>query len=137
MFADQEAAVALVNGGSVEHNWTVLEAGTTIGSESEFEESMVLDIGSEYLFIVAPSMLVMAVGIVLGRGFDGAGNTVPAMVINLITLWGVEVGLAFVLSRWVGMGATGVWWGRAASGLANGLLFAFWFKRGKWKLKVK
>jgi Na+-driven multidrug efflux pump len=78
----------------------------------------------------------MAVGIVLGRGFDGAGNTVPAMAINLITLWGVEVGLAFVLSRWAGMGATGVWWGRAAAGLANGLLFAVWFKRGKWKLKV-
>ena len=43
VFADQEAAVALVNDGSVEHNWTVLEAGTTIGSESEFEESMVLE----------------------------------------------------------------------------------------------
>ena len=43
VFADQDAAVALVNDGSVEHNWTVLEAGTTIGSESEFEESMVLE----------------------------------------------------------------------------------------------
>ena len=96
----------------------------------------VLDIGANYLLIVAPSLLAMAVGIVLGRGFDGAGNTVPAMVINLITLWGVEVGLAFVLSRWAGMGASGVWWGRAASGLANGLLFAIWFKRGKWKLKI-
>jgi putative MATE family efflux protein len=96
----------------------------------------VLDIGTDYLLIIAPSLLAMAVGIVLGRGFDGAGNTVPAMVVNLITLWGVEVGLAFVLSRWVGMGASGVWWGRAAAGLANGLLFAIWFKRGKWKLKV-
>jgi putative MATE family efflux protein len=96
----------------------------------------VLAIGSDYLLIVAPSLLVMAIGIVLGRGFDGAGNTVPAMVINLITLWGIEVGLAFVFSRWAGMGATGVWWGRAAAGLANGLFFAVWFKRGKWKLKV-
>ena len=42
VFADQEATVNLVNDGSVDHNWTVLEAGTTIASESEFDESMVL-----------------------------------------------------------------------------------------------
>ena len=95
----------------------------------------VIDLGSEYLYIVAPSLLFMAVGIVLARGFDGAGNTVPAMVINLITLWGVEVGAAFVLSRWLGLGATGVWCGRALAGVANGLLFAIWFRRGKWKLQ--
>jgi putative MATE family efflux protein len=93
----------------------------------------VLDLGVEYLRIVAPSLLPMAVGIVLGRGFDGAGNTVPAMMVNLISLWVVEVGIAFVLSRWVGLGATGVWWGRSIAGLANGLLFAVWFRRGKWK----
>jgi putative MATE family efflux protein len=95
----------------------------------------VLEIGTAYLQIVAPSLLAMAAGIVLGRGFDGAGNTVPAMVVNLITLWGVEVGFAYVLSRWLGMGATGVWWGRSMAGFANGLLFAVWFRRGKWKEK--
>jgi len=93
----------------------------------------VVDLGSEYLYIVAPSLLAMAIGIVLARGFDGAGNTVPAMVVNLITLWGVEVGAAYVLSRWLGMGATGVWWGRSLAGLANGLLFVLWFRRGRWK----
>ena len=43
VLADQEATVTLVNDGSVEHNWTVLEAGTTIGAESEFDEGMVLE----------------------------------------------------------------------------------------------
>jgi putative MATE family efflux protein len=95
----------------------------------------VMDLGTEYLYIVAPSLIAMAVGIVLGRGFDGAGNTVPAMVVNLISLWCVEVGFAYVLSRWIGLGATGVWWGRSMAGFANGLLFAFWFRRGKWKEK--
>ncbi len=113
-----------------------LSARPLIGFFIQDASDEVLDIGVDYLLIIAPSLLAMAVGIVLGRGFDGAGNTVPAMVVNLITLWGVEVGLAFVLSRWAGMGASGVWWGRAAAGLANGLLFAIWFKRGKWKLKI-
>jgi Na+-driven multidrug efflux pump len=89
--------------------------------------------GVEFARIVSLSMVFSAVGVVLGRGFDGAGNTVPAMAINLLTLWGLEVPVAFALSRWVGLGAMGVWWGRAAANVVNGLVFALWFRRGKWK----
>ena len=93
----------------------------------------VVAFGGECVRIVAWSMIASAAGVVLARGFDGAGNTVPAMAINLLTLWGMELPLAFGLSRWLGLGATGVWWGRALANLANGLLFALWFRRGKWK----
>jgi len=89
--------------------------------------------GTECLRVVAWSLVANSVGVVLARGFDGAGNTVPAMAINLLTLWGMEAPLAFGLSRWVGLGTTGVWWGRAVANVANGLLFAAWFLRGKWK----
>ncbi len=37
------------------------------------------------------------------------------------------------LARWIGLGVTGVWWGRALSNLLNGFLFALWFRRGHWK----
>ena len=93
----------------------------------------VVTFGSECVRIVAWSMIASSVGVVLARGFDGAGNTVPAMSVNLITLWGMEIPIAFGLSRWLGLGATGVWLGRAMANLANGLFFAFWFRRGGWK----
>jgi putative MATE family efflux protein len=93
----------------------------------------VVAFGSECVRIVAWSIVASSVGVVLARGFDGAGNTVPAMSVNLITLWGMEIPIAFGLSRWLGLGATGVWWGRAMANLANGLFFAFWFRRGGWK----
>jgi putative MATE family efflux protein len=93
----------------------------------------VVALGSECLRIVAWSMVLSSVGVVLARSFDGAGNTVPAMAINLLTLWCMEVPVAFGLSRWLGLGVTGVWWGRAIANLANGLLFALWFRRGRWK----
>jgi putative MATE family efflux protein len=111
----------------------VLSASALISFFVKDATAEVLDLGVEYLYIVAPSLLTMAVGIVLARGFDGAGNTVPAMVINLITLWGIEVGFAYVLSRHAGLGVTGVWLGRAAAGIGNGVIFAAWFRRGKWK----
>jgi Na+-driven multidrug efflux pump len=71
--------------------------------------------------------------VVLARSLDGAGNTMPAVGINLLSLWGVEVALAWVLSRGLGWGVTGVWWGRTAANLANGWLFGLWFRRGRWK----
>jgi len=95
----------------------------------------VVAMGTECARIVAWSLIASAVGVVLARGFDGAGNTVPAMAINLLSLWGMEVPIAYGLSRWLGLGVTGVWWGRAVANLANGLLFAFWFRRGRWKQK--
>jgi len=93
----------------------------------------VVALGTECLRVVAWSMVFSAVGVVLARGFDGAGNTVPAMTVNLLTLWVLEVPLAFGLSRWLALGVTGVWWGRAIANVGNGLLFAAWFRRGRWK----
>jgi putative MATE family efflux protein len=93
----------------------------------------VVAIGTECVRVVAWSMGASAGGVVLARGFDGAGNTVPAMSINLLTLWGMELPVAIGLSQWLGFGVNGVWWGRAVANLANGLLFAIWFRRGKWK----
>ena len=72
-------------------------------------------------------------GVVLARSFGGAGNTVPPMAVNLISLWGIEVAVAFGLSRGLGWGITGIWWGRALANLANGLLLGLWFRLGKWK----
>jgi putative MATE family efflux protein len=93
----------------------------------------VVAFGTDCLRIVAPSLVASALGVVLARGFDGAGDTVPAMAVNLLTLWGLEVPVAYGLSRWLGLGLTGVWWGRAVANLANGLLFAIWFRLGRWK----
>jgi putative MATE family efflux protein len=95
----------------------------------------VVEIGADVLRIVAPSMILSAVGVVLARSFDGAGNTFPAMVVNLLTLWGMEVPLAYGLARWANLGLHGVWVGRAVANLANGALFVFWFRLGRWKRK--
>jgi putative MATE family efflux protein len=95
----------------------------------------VVDIGAECLRIVAPSLIFSAVGVVLARALDGAGNTMPAMFVNLLTLWGMEAPLSYGLAQWTGLGITGIWFGRALANLANGSLFAFWFRLGRWKRK--
>jgi putative MATE family efflux protein len=93
----------------------------------------VIDFGSQCLRIVVPTQIIYIVGIVLGRGFIGAGDTVPAMTVNLLTLWGVEVPLSYMLSQLFGMDLTGIWFGISTANLSNGLLFAYWFRKGRWK----
>jgi putative MATE family efflux protein len=95
----------------------------------------VVNTGAECLRIVAPSLVVSAVGVVLARAFDGAGNTMPAMFVNLLTLWGMETPLSYGLAQWTGLGITGVWAGRGIANVANGLFFALWFRLGRWKRK--
>jgi putative MATE family efflux protein len=96
----------------------------------------VVAIGSACLRIVVPTQLLYVVGIVLGRGFIGAGNTVPAMMVNLLTLWGVEVPLTYALSQWLGLDLTGVWVGISLANASNGLLYIYWFRKGRWKQQV-
>jgi putative MATE family efflux protein len=93
----------------------------------------VVGIGAACIRIITFSLVFDGIGFVLGRGLDGAGNTQPSAVVNLLTLWGVQLPLAFALSQWLGFGLTGIWIGRALANVSNGLLYAMWFRRGKWK----
>jgi putative MATE family efflux protein len=93
----------------------------------------VVAFGSACLRTVSLSLIASAIGIVLARAFDGAGDTVPAAVVNLTSLWGVEVVLSFALARGLGLGTDGIWMGRAAANTVNGLMFAIWFRLGRWK----
>jgi Na+-driven multidrug efflux pump len=95
----------------------------------------VVEHGAECLRLVAWSEVASAVGVVLARSFGGAGNTMPPMAANLVSLWGLEVAAAFGLSQGLGWGIIGVWWGRTLANLANGSLLALWFQRGRWKHK--
>jgi putative MATE family efflux protein len=93
----------------------------------------VVALGAEALRIFAIGYVFSALGSVMARAFDGAGNTVPAMVINLFTLWGIQIPLAWILSQVIGWGTVGLWAGISTANVANGLIFALWFKRGRWK----
>jgi Na+-driven multidrug efflux pump len=93
----------------------------------------VVAIGTTCIRIIAFSLVLDGIGIVLGRSMDGAGNTVPTAVVNLVTLWGLQLPVASALSQWLGFGLVGIWVGRAVANAANGLLLGAWFLRGKWK----
>ena len=97
------------------------------------DDPAVIAVSVDYLRLVSPFYIFAAMGIILGRSMNGAGDTVPTMVIAILTLWGIQVPLAYALARAFEPATTGVWWSIAISNTLNGLLTAAWFTVGRWK----
>lgn len=95
----------------------------------------VAEVAVRAIRVVAIGYAFSAVGVVMGRALDGAGNTVPAMLVNLFTLWGVQVPVGFLLSQFTPLRLDGVWVGWGLASIANSLAMAYWFHRGGWKTK--
>ena len=98
-------------------------------------ERGVIAAGTDMLRITAPALIFAAVGITLGRSVNGAGETVVPMIISLIGLWGVQVPLAWYLSRVPSLGEHGLYWANVAAGLVHAAGISVYFYSGHWKKK--
>lgn len=97
----------------------------------------VIRVGAEYLHTVSPFYIFAALGIILGRALNGAGDSLGPMIITILTLWGLQVPLAVVLSRIWPSPTQGIWWAIAIAMVANALLMTAWFRVGRWaRMKV-
>jgi putative MATE family efflux protein len=94
----------------------------------------VIEIASDYLIILALSQTFMAIEIVMGGAFTGAGNTMPPMLISLIGSF-ARVPLAQYICYDLGVGINGVWWAITLTTVVKGIILVLWFSRGHWKTK--
>ncbi len=96
------------------------------------DQSIIL-VGKQYLRIAALSYIPLSIGYVTNGVLRGAGDTFPAMLFTMITLWGVRVPLAKLFA--VPMGVSGVWLAIAASSFIGMLLSTTYYATGRWKPK--
>ncbi|MEA3406550.1 MAG: MATE family efflux transporter, partial [Chloroflexota bacterium] len=78
----------------------------------------------------------MAWSFIVGRALAGAGDALSPMVVNMASLWLVQLPLCWLLSVKVGLGHVGVWLGLAVSYLVSGAAMTLRFRQGYWK-KIK
>jgi putative MATE family efflux protein len=93
----------------------------------------VITIGAQYLRTVSPFYVFAALGIVLGRALNGAGDTVAPTIITVASLWGLQVPLALHFAATWESKTQGIWWAIVAATVLHGLLTAAWFETGRWK----
>ncbi|MBU0671540.1 MAG: MATE family efflux transporter [Candidatus Margulisbacteria bacterium] len=98
-------------------------------------EPEVVRIGSEFLRIAALGTIFVAPSLILGRSMSGAGDTTAPLVITFITLWVIQIPLAFFLARFTSLGLTGIWLAILIAYLSQAVMTISWFQVGKWKHK--
>ncbi|MBP6528364.1 MAG: MATE family efflux transporter, partial [Prevotella sp.] len=60
----------------------------------------------------------------------GAGDTLKPVLINLCTMWGIRLTIAYALASQYGL--RGVWFAMAIELTSRGILFLVRLLRGKW-----
>ena len=92
-------------------------------------------IGSSAIRILGIGYMAFVVSTALESAQSGAGDTVSPMFINIVSLWGVQVPAALLLSRPVGLGAAGIWIALVLGWILQATLMVFRVRQGRWKLK--
>lgn len=98
------------------------------------KDEKVIQLGTEYLLIVGSFYVMFSIMFILGGFLRGAGDTFIPMLINIGTLWGLRIPIAYFLSDAIGQ--TGIWWSFPISWSAAVLLYYVRYQTGQWKTKT-
>lgn len=88
-----------------------------------------------FLKIQIVCYLVFGFAVVLQQCLTSTGDTMTPALVVLISIWLVQVPLAFFLSKHTGLGVYGTRWAIAISTLVTAAVYAAYFRMGKWKRK--
>ncbi len=92
--------------------------------------------GAMLFKIVSPSVIFFALFTVSNGAFQGAGNTRPIMILNIVRLWGIRVPVVFALVAFTSFGPVSIWIGMFASNLLVALAGFILLSRGNWMYKL-
>src|SRR5690606_6028807 len=90
-------------------------------------------IGINALRIVSLGFAFYAYGMVLSQSFNGAGDAMTPVWLNLVCFWLVEIPLAWYLAMWM-QKPEGVFVAIAISESLLAVFCAIVFRKGRWKL---
>ena len=98
-------------------------------------EPELVKIASTFLRIQIVSYLIFGLVIVLTQCLNGVGDTMIPMLTTLITMWGIQVPLAYFLTRLTSLGMYGVRWGIVSAIVVRAVIYTTYFRSGRWKRK--
>ncbi|MFC2044568.1 MATE family efflux transporter [Chloroflexota bacterium] len=96
-------------------------------------EPDVVKITSTFMRIEIASYLVYGFAIVLTECLNGAGDTMTPMLVTLLTMWGMQIPLAFFLPRITTLGVYGVRWAIVSGMIVRSVIYITYFRLGRWK----
>ncbi|MFB6156053.1 MAG: MATE family efflux transporter [Haloferacaceae archaeon] len=96
------------------------------------DDPSVLATGTQFLRYVSLSFGFIGVMRAFTGGFRGAGKTLVAAAISILTLAGIRLPIAYVASQYL-IGVRGIWTAFFVSNVAGAVIAWLWFRRGTWR----
>jgi putative MATE family efflux protein len=100
------------------------------------DDPEVIPFGADCLRYVSYGYLAYGWGMVIVQAFNGAGDTVTPMIINIFCYWCWQIPLAYFLSTPLDMGPRGVYLAIAVAESTIAIVGVLVFRRGKWKTQT-
>lgn len=97
------------------------------------QEATVVQAGVITLRVICLGYVFFSYGMVLSQAFNGAGDTLTPMFINIFCFWLMEIPLGYLLAIQLGLGLLGVCLSVAISETTLAILAILIFRRGRWK----
>jgi len=92
-------------------------------------------LSSTFLRIAVSGYLMLGLIAVLMNYISGAGDTMTTMVVSLVSIWAIQLPLAYFLPRITSLDVYGVRWAIVAGMATRAIAFAVYFRLGRWKRK--
>jgi putative MATE family efflux protein len=92
--------------------------------------------GTMLFRIVSVSVIFFGLFSVISGTLQGAGDTKPLMVLQILRIWGFRVPGAYLLSTVFAFGPPGIWFGLFLSNIICFALGLLWLRRGSWKTAI-
>ncbi len=99
------------------------------------QDPALIIMGATFLRIAASGYVVMALTTVLQSCISSAGDTLPNMVISIVTIWVVQIPLVWLIPHVTNLGVYGIRWGIVAATICGALATLAYFRMGRWKTK--
>jgi putative MATE family efflux protein len=95
-----------------------------------------VEIAATFLRIDIISYLVFGLVVVLMNCLNGVGDTIIPMLTTLVTMWMIQLPLAWILPIVTDLGVYGIRWGIVTAIVMRAVIYAVYFRHGRWKRKI-
>jgi putative MATE family efflux protein len=92
-----------------------------------------IDESAHFIRIIAFALGCIGLQHAITGTLRGAGNTMAAMVLTIVSAWVIQFPLAYILSQHTSLGIDGIWWSHPFSMVASAVVTLLWFLGGDWK----
>jgi putative MATE family efflux protein len=98
-------------------------------------EPLITPVAVAALRIISYGYVFYAWGMVFTHAFNGAGDTTTPTWLNFLCFWMLQIPMAWILARHLGLGPSGVFWAVAGAESVLTLAAGATFRRGRWKTR--